>query len=93
MALLASNLSILLGRPVADMTQLTGRYDFTVEVSPDDTNTGPPIEGAENGVSVYTSVKSCRLKLEARKIPLDIILVDHVERKPVETSPVRRKAD
>jgi uncharacterized protein (TIGR03435 family) len=85
--MLAVNLSIVLGRPVANMTRLTGQYNFVVEVSRDDTNSGstrPPVDGIEAGVSVFTSIEKLGLKLEARKIPLDVIVVDHVEKTPGE---------
>ena len=38
MAALANTLARLLGRPVIDMTGLTGRYDFDLEYSGDDSN-------------------------------------------------------
>jgi len=91
MAQLASNLSNLLGRPVADLTQLTGAYDFSLEYSHSDSrgdlmvvtiNGAPPPEPAEPGVSAFNSIQDLGLKLETGKVPLDTIVVDRVEKIP-----------
>jgi len=47
---------------------------------------GPaPIEGASDKAgSIYDSVKKYGLKLEARKAPMEILTVDHLEQKPTD---------
>jgi uncharacterized protein (TIGR03435 family) len=91
MAALANTLSRLLGRPVIDTTGLTGRYDFDLEYSRDDSNgmvtmpatpggTAPP--APELGVSIYSSIQQLGLKLDAQKRPMDSIVVDRAEKTP-----------
>jgi uncharacterized protein (TIGR03435 family) len=91
MEMLAVVLTTILNRPVQDKTGLTGNYDFTLTWTPDDTqNQGPP--GAfngqpplpapdPNGPSIFTAIQDqLGLKLESGKGPIEIIVIDHVER-------------
>jgi uncharacterized protein (TIGR03435 family) len=91
MAALANTLARLLGRPVIDMTGLTGRYDFDLEYSRDDSNGmmtmpattgGTPPPAPELGVSIFSSIQQLGLKLDAQKLPMDAIVVDHAEKIP-----------
>jgi uncharacterized protein (TIGR03435 family) len=92
MTALANTLPRLVGRPVVDMTGLTGRYDFDLEFSPQDANgivmPGPAAGAApaapEFGVSVFTSIQRVGLKLEPQKLPLDAIVVVRAEKTPTE---------
>jgi uncharacterized protein (TIGR03435 family) len=93
MDLFARNLTILIGRPVLDETGLTGRYDVAVEYTGFDAanGTGIRIVGgaplpaeAEPGVSLFTSIQKLGLKLEARKVSGDSIVVDRIEKSPTE---------
>jgi uncharacterized protein (TIGR03435 family) len=97
MASLASTISVLLGRPVTDETRISGTYDVTVECGPEELGTAMrpidaapdagagPAEGvAEGRASIFSSLRSLGLKLESRKILLDVIVVDHAERTPTE---------
>lgn len=65
---------VLAGRvefPVIDATGLAGVYDIKLDWSPDETA----------GPSVFTAVQGqLGLKLEARHAPVEILVVDHVER-------------
>jgi uncharacterized protein (TIGR03435 family) len=62
---------------VIDKTGLTGRYDFTLEYAGlDDNSTGPGIFSAVD--------KQLGLKLEKSKAPLDIIVIDHINKTPIE---------
>jgi uncharacterized protein (TIGR03435 family) len=47
---------------------------------------GSPADAASDpgGSSLFTSVQQLGLKLDARKLPYDYIVIDHVERKPTE---------
>jgi len=87
MTALANTLPRLVGRPVVDQTGLTGRFDFDLEFSRDDMGRMGVPEAANAGslptdlaVSVFTSIQQIGLKLEARKLPLDEIVVDKAER-------------
>jgi uncharacterized protein (TIGR03435 family) len=62
-----------LERTVVDKTGLTGNYDFTLKWASDDTDTSGP--------SIFTAVQEqLGLKLEAGKGPVQVLVIDHVER-------------
>lgn len=97
MASLANTLSSLVGRPVVDRTGLTGRYDFTLEFTRNETQGAgaaggfneppalpPPAQGTEIATSIYTSIQQLGLRLDAVKFPVDVVVVDHAEKTPVE---------
>jgi len=81
---LADFLSNQLGSPVTDMTGMKGFFDFTLEWAPD----ARPGEagGASDstpGASIFTAVQEqLGLKLESRKGPVEILVIDHVEKIP-----------
>ena len=87
---LANSLVRVLGRPVVDRTELTGRYDFELEYSREDagamamqTAGGPqPQPSSEFGVSVFAAIQKLGLKLEVQKVTLDAIVVDQAEKNP-----------
>src|ERR1019366_2042593 len=77
----------LTGRPVIDSTGLKGTYDFTLTFSTES------VEGASGtvpsdddlGLSVFAALeKQLGLKLEPRKIMIDVFVIDHAEKTPVE---------
>src|SRR5437762_9159339 len=73
-----------MGAPVLDMTGLTGIYDFTVDTSGLGFNGNSPAS-PNAGPSIFTAVEeNLGLKLEARKAPIDVLVIDHVERVPTE---------
>jgi uncharacterized protein (TIGR03435 family) len=90
MTQLASQLSGQLSKPVTDLTGLTGKYDialYWMESSPRvgaspsvssapeaDLDSGPPLEKAIQD--------QLGLRLEARKGPVDFLVVDHIEKSP-----------
>jgi len=92
MAVLAGRLSEQLGRPVIDRTDLKGGYDFTLEWTPAPgegsaesiglpPRAEPPSPGDSNGPSIFTALQDqLGLKLESTKGPVDMIVIDHVER-------------
>jgi uncharacterized protein (TIGR03435 family) len=92
MPALTNTLARLLGRPVVDLTALTGRYDLDLEYSTEDGNgmrmAAPPggalPAAAEPGVSIFGSIQQFGLRLEARKVPLNAIVVDLAEKIPTE---------
>ena len=89
---LLSLLRSQVGRPVEDMTGLTGPYDFDFDF----TSTHRPPAAAPAGAVpeaddqpgvpdlIAALEKHLGLKLEARKIPVQILVVDHAERTPAE---------
>ena len=72
---LARRLSQLLREPVIDMTGLEGVYDFTLQWQQDDT---------VPGASLFTALQEqLGLRLERRRMPVDVLVVERVERTPV----------
>ena len=72
-----------LGRQVVDMTGLTGTYDLTFDFKPEATQAAGQPEGIT--ASIFTALQEqLGLKLEARKIPLEVLVVDHVNKTPSE---------
>jgi uncharacterized protein (TIGR03435 family) len=90
----AALLSTNTGQPVLDRTNLTGVYTFSIELPPDawqaSMNARAGITTARDGtplnepvaVSVPRNVERLGLKLEPRRIPVDIIVIDHIDRVP-----------
>lgn len=66
-----------LDRPVVDETQLTGRYDFTLKWTPDDS----PTAEADTTTGLFTAFQEqLGLKLEPSKSPTDVLIIDHCEK-------------
>lgn len=93
MATLAAVLSNQMDRTVLDQTGLKGNYDFTLQWSRDQTMAGMPREqgggGAgpdaapldSSGPSFFTALQEqVGLKLESTKGPVDVIVIEHIER-------------
>jgi uncharacterized protein (TIGR03435 family) len=78
---------VVLDRPVVDQTGLTGRFDFTLTWTPDETQFGelgikvpPPPDGA-TAPGLFTAMQEqLGLKLESIKAPVDVLVVDRVEK-------------
>jgi bla regulator protein BlaR1 len=85
---LASNLAYLLGRPVIDKTGLSAKYDYTLSYTPDASHAAalpPPGPDAAppdpNGPTIFTALQEqLGLRLESTKGPVDILVIDHVEK-------------
>jgi len=91
-------LSAFMDRPVVDMTNLKRNYDFVLELSPEDFRAMsiraaiaagfalPPqaIQMAEaaSGDSLSNALDKLGLKLESRKAPLEVLVIDHAEKTP-----------
>jgi uncharacterized protein (TIGR03435 family) len=82
-----SNLEVMLtqitGRTVLDKTGLKGNYDVTLNWAPDDGQptllNGVPQE--ETRPSIFTALQEqLGLKLESQKAPVEVLVIDHVER-------------
>lgn len=83
--------AVVLDRPVVDQTGLAGRYDFTLTWTPDETQFGgrggglaPPADPSTAPPGLFTAIQEqLGLKFESTKEPVDVLVVDHVE-KPTE---------
>jgi len=65
------------GRYVIDKTGLTGRYDFELHWTPDDTPADSPPAG---GPSIFTAVEEqLGLKLEPSTAPIDVLVIDSAQ--------------
>jgi uncharacterized protein (TIGR03435 family) len=83
-----------LGRTVVDKTGLTAIYDFTLKWTPDESQA--PMSGGMDGgqrgsdntvgsdsssPSIFTAIQEqLGLKLESQKGPVEVIVIDHVEK-------------
>jgi uncharacterized protein (TIGR03435 family) len=68
----------ILERTVVDKTGLTGRFDIYLEYTPESSATPPADDAAP---SIFTAVQEqLGLKLESGKGPVDLLVIDHVER-------------
>jgi uncharacterized protein (TIGR03435 family) len=87
---LADRLSSAVDRPVIDKTGLTGIYQFKIElprlVRPSLVTSadGKPISVDPSGGSAFDAVKTLGLRLEAQRSPLDVVVVDRINRIPTE---------
>jgi uncharacterized protein (TIGR03435 family) len=95
----ASTLELYLDRPVLNLTDLKGNYDLTLTVTPEDyqamliragTHAGmvfPPqvLRLADgNSESLMDALQQAGLKLDARKEPVDILIVDSARKNPTD---------
>jgi len=84
---LALMLSQLTQRIVVDRTGLTGNFDIDLTFTPERMPQGTPPPGVQlpaidpNGPSVFTAVQEqLGLKLESDRGPVEVLVIDHVER-------------
>ncbi|HYW46708.1 MAG TPA: TIGR03435 family protein [Bryobacteraceae bacterium] len=90
-----NTLIVLLGRftsrPIMDMTGLEGLYDVNLEWTPLNQRAPKQGEGVEaaaaavpEGPTLFDAIQEqLGLKLEMRKGPMDVIVVDHAEKTPL----------
>jgi uncharacterized protein (TIGR03435 family) len=78
-----------LDKPVVDHTGLTGRYDFTLDWTPDETQflqfgprpPAPATEDPNAPPALNTAIQEqLGLKIDAIKAPADAFVIDHVEK-------------
>jgi uncharacterized protein (TIGR03435 family) len=85
--LLAEQLANQLGRPVIDQTGIQGRFDLTLQWTPDElaapghTGTDVGTSAADySGPSIFTAIQEqLGLKLESQKGPVQVLVIDKVE--------------
>jgi uncharacterized protein (TIGR03435 family) len=83
MPMLASVLSGIVQRIVVDRTNLNGNYDFTIAFAPDLGLAGSADTSAADSTapSIFTALQEqLGLKLESTRGPVDVLVIDHVER-------------
>jgi uncharacterized protein (TIGR03435 family) len=74
----ASALSSQMDRPVVDHTGIDGVYDFTLKWSPGD---DPDAADSGAGASLFTAIQeTLGLKLEGKKVPVPVIVIDSAEK-------------
>ncbi len=83
---LASMLSQPLQAPVVNMTGLKGRYDFKVDMAPYIT---PEVTSAKSpmdliGVGITAMQEQLGLKMESKRVPVDLVVIDRAEKSPIE---------
>jgi uncharacterized protein (TIGR03435 family) len=79
-----------LGLPVVDQTGLgSARYNFVLKWTPDDSQSQPggmaagtpPADNADAPPDIFTAMQQqLGLKLESTKTPVDVMVIDHVEK-------------
>jgi uncharacterized protein (TIGR03435 family) len=78
----------VLDRPVVDQTGLTGRYNFTLTWTPDDSQyfrigmkPVQPSATADTPPDLFTAIsQQMGMKLHAAKVLVDVLVIDHVEK-------------
>jgi uncharacterized protein (TIGR03435 family) len=85
MAEFAKALQYVLDKPVLDHTGLSGRWDFRVQWTPDESQFGgmapPPSSNPNAPPGLFTAFQEqIGLKLDLVKAPAEVLVVDHVER-------------
>jgi uncharacterized protein (TIGR03435 family) len=80
-----------LRHPVLDKTGLTGKYDFNLDFTQDDrTSADGPSPAVDNTAEpgppdLFTALQQqLGLKLEEKKGPVDVLVVDRAEKTPSE---------
>ena len=100
MASFADLLGRFVDKPVVDMTGITGSYDFDLDFTPEDYMamlirsaiaagvTMPPealrMLSGSSGDSLMNALDRLGLKLENRKAPVEVLVVDRMEKAPTE---------
>jgi uncharacterized protein (TIGR03435 family) len=78
MADFAFIMQFFLDRPMVDQTGLTGRYDFSLRWTFDETQASSDPNAAPG---IFTAIQEqLGLKLDAVKAKADVLVIDHVER-------------
>jgi uncharacterized protein (TIGR03435 family) len=80
-------LTPVLGAPVLDMTGLKGKYDITVNLADymaDMQSAGGGVPTDPLSIVKAALEQQLGLKLESRKMPLDVLVVDSAEKIPTE---------
>lgn len=79
--------SAVLDRPIVDRTDLSGKWDFVLKWTPDETQFAglgvkvpPPSDAADAPPSLFTAIQEqLDLKLEAARTQVPVLVIDHVD--------------
>ncbi len=98
MAVLADSLTRYMDRPVVDVTGLTGKYDLTLQLTPQDymamlirsavgVGVSLPPEALKylegaSDESLFSAMEALGLDLQPRKAPLEMLVVDQISKAP-----------
>jgi uncharacterized protein (TIGR03435 family) len=75
---LAGMLAGVIRSPVADKTEIKGKYDIKLDYAPNNATDSPL-------PSIYTALQEqLGLKLIRQKVPVEMLVIDHVDRVPTE---------
>jgi uncharacterized protein (TIGR03435 family) len=96
----AETLAYFVDRPVVDRTEIKGNYDFTLEFSPEDFRAMlirtalingavlPPetlkLMETASGDSMFVALEKLGLKMEPRKAPLEVLVIDRIAKAPTD---------
>ena len=93
----ADAVSRVMERPVVDMTDIKGQYEFDFTFQPEKlpglrrggpgaaaNNSGAADSSTEPAPTLGEAIAPYGLKLDARKAPMDMLIVDHIEKTPTE---------
>jgi uncharacterized protein (TIGR03435 family) len=77
----------ILDRPLVDQTNLTGKFDFTLQWEPDESqlnilglHVSQPADNTNAQPGLFTAIQEqLGLKLDAVKAPADVLAIDHVD--------------
>lgn len=80
--------SVVMDKPVVDQTGLTGRYDFALTWTADEsqfiqmgTRIPPPRDDPNAPAGLFTAIQEqLGLRLEGTTAPVEVLVIDHVER-------------
>jgi uncharacterized protein (TIGR03435 family) len=100
MARLVNSLDLYMNLPVVDNTKLTGFYDLSLEITNEDYRAMLARAAMANGIvlppqaqqfadsattpSLFEAIEKLGLKLEVRRLPMDVLIVDDINRTPTE---------
>ena len=85
MAEVATFFARRLGATVVDKTGAEGRYTFELRWQLDDPSSAGVVDrGAGEFAAIQEAIASVGLHLQATKVPVEIVVVDHIERTPTE---------
>lgn len=79
---LAGTLSEIMDRPVLDMTGLKVVFDIDLQWAPDETQFGGRRATGDNSdaPSIYAALQELGLKLDARRGPVDVLVIEQADR-------------
>jgi uncharacterized protein (TIGR03435 family) len=100
MTVLAANLERFVDRPIVDITGQPGNYDLALDVTPEDYRAMLIRAGVNAGVSLpaealrlldgatipslFDAMQKAGLRLDARKAPLDLLVIDDARKTPTD---------